>query len=121
MHPKDKSYEFYGYYEFTGSMSANSLKSGVRGPNNIKFADGQHIRFKTPDWRIGGTVMGERTIEVAGSTTFEDLTNNVKAVIIFNTYKESGFWTRTKTGKKDVYVGLIYECQPILNPAASAK
>src|ERR1700761_7502821 len=99
MHPKDKSYEFWGYYEFVGSMSANSLKSGVRGPNNIKFADGQHIRFKTPDWKLGGTVMGDRTIEATGSTTFEDLTNNVKAVITFSTYKESGFWTKTKAGK----------------------
>jgi len=35
-----KPYELWGYYEFTGSMSANSLKSGLRGPNNIRFADG---------------------------------------------------------------------------------
>jgi len=40
MQPEDSSYEFYGFYEFTGSMSANTLKSGLRGPNNIKFADG---------------------------------------------------------------------------------
>ena len=40
MHPPDKSYEFWGYYEFTGNMSANSLKSSLLGPNNIKFADG---------------------------------------------------------------------------------
>ena len=65
--------------------------------------------------------MGDRTIEATGSSTFEDLTNNVKAVITFSTYKESGFWTKTKSGKKDEYTGVIYECQPILNPAASAK
>lgn len=65
--------------------------------------------------------MGERTIEAAGSITFEDLTNNRKAVIIFSTYKESGFWTKTKSGKKDEFFGLIYEAQPILNPQASIK
>jgi hypothetical protein len=86
MHPPDKSYEFYGFYEFTGNLSTNSLKSGLRGPNNIKFADGQHIRFKVPDWKLGGTVMGDRTIEAQGSVFFEDVTNNVKAVIIFSTY-----------------------------------
>jgi hypothetical protein len=67
MHAEDKSYEMYGFYEITGSMAANSLKSGLRGPNNIKFADGQHIRFRTPDFKLGGTIMGERTIEADGS------------------------------------------------------
>jgi hypothetical protein len=32
-------------------MSANSLRSGLRGPNNIRFADGQHIRFKSVDFK----------------------------------------------------------------------
>ena len=98
----------FGYYEFTGSMSANSLKSGLRGPNNIKFADGQHIRFRTPDFKLGGTVMGERTVEADGSIQFEDLTNNRKAVIIFSTYKKSGFWSTVESGQKDEYVGMIY-------------
>ena len=40
MHPADNSYDFWGFYEFTGTMGANSLKSGLRGPNNIRFADG---------------------------------------------------------------------------------
>ncbi len=30
--------------------------------------------------------MGDRTIEASGSIVFEDLTNNVKAVVIFSTY-----------------------------------
>lgn len=38
--PENKGYEYWGHYEFTGSMGTNSLKSGLRGPNNIKFADG---------------------------------------------------------------------------------
>lgn len=78
----------YGSYEFTGKMGTNSLKSGLRGPNNIVFADGQHIRFKVVDWKLGGTVMGERTVEADGSAFFEDLTNHRKAVIIFSTYKK---------------------------------
>jgi len=40
MHPPDKSYEFYGFYEFQGSMGANHLKSSLKGPNNIVFKDG---------------------------------------------------------------------------------
>jgi len=93
-----KPYELWGYYEFTGSMGANSLKSGLRGPNNIRFADGQHIRFRTPDFKLGGTVMGERTVEADGSIQFEDLTNNRKAVVMFSTYKKSGFWNKKEIG-----------------------
>ena len=29
-----------GYYEVTGKMGANSITSGLRGPNNIRFKDG---------------------------------------------------------------------------------
>lgn len=53
--------------------------------------------------------MGERTIEAEGNMIFEDVTNNIKAVVIMNTYKRSGFWTVTEIGKKDEYIGLIYE------------
>ncbi len=121
MHPPDHAYEFFGFYEFTGSMSTNSLKSGLRGPNNVKFHDGQHIRFKSPDFKLGGTVMGDRTIEGTGHVVFEDITNNYKAVIIFSTYKKSGFWKKTESGKRDEFVGLLYKCEPIKNPDASAK
>ena len=100
----------WGYYEYTGNMGANHLKSGLRGPNNIRFADGQHIRFKTPDFKMGGTVMGDRTIEATGSMLLEDLTNNVKAIIIFSTFKKSGFFKKTVSGKKDEYRGVIYQC-----------
>ena len=89
-------------------MGANSLRSGLRGPNNIKFADGQHIRFKAPDFKLGGTVMGERTIEGTGHVIFEDLTNNYKAVILLSTYKKSGFWRKTESGSRDEYTGMIY-------------
>jgi len=55
--------------------------------------------------------MGERTIEAIGNMIFEDLTNNVKAVICFNTYKKTGWWTKTVSGKKDEFMGIIYKTQ----------
>ena len=115
------SFEFWGNYEFVASLGANSLKSGLRGPNNIRFADGHHIRFKVPDFKLGGTVMGERSIEATGNVFFEDLTNNYKAVVILGTYHSSGFFKKTVSGSKDEYKGLIYECEPILNIQASAR
>lgn len=121
MQPQNDSYEFFGHYEFTANMGANTLKSGLRGPNNIKFADGQHIRFRTPDFKLGGTVMGDRTIEAHGNVYFEDLTNNVKAVVILSTYKKSGFFKKSESGKRDEYTGVIYQCDPIKDPEESAK
>ena len=78
-------YKVYGYYEVCGQMGANTLTSGLRGPNNIIFADGHHIRYGVPTFKLGGTVYGERTVDIIGSITFEDFTNNRKAVICINT------------------------------------
>ena len=52
--------------------------------------------------------MGERTIEACGNIIVEDLTNNYKAVLIMSTYKKSGFFKKTVSGKKDEFTGLIY-------------
>lgn len=95
-----------GYYEITGKMEFNTLISGLRGPNDLKFKDGHHIRFGYPSYRLGGTVMGERSVELIGSCTFEDLTNNRKAVVIMNTYKAG--WLGAYTGCKDEVEGIIY-------------
>ncbi len=65
--------------------------------------------------------MGERTIEATGTIFFEDLTNNYKAAVIFSTYSSSGFFKKTVSGSKDEYKGLIYECEPIKNTAASVR
>lgn len=102
-------------------MGANNLKSGLRGPNNVVFPDGQHIRFRIIDYKLGGTIMGERSVDADGSTFFEDITNNRKAVIIFNTYKKSGFFKKKESGCKDEFHGMIYNCTPILNMSVSAK
>jgi hypothetical protein len=64
--------------------------------------------------------MGERTIEGDGSVVFEDLTNHRKAVIIYSTYKKSGFWKKTESGSKDEFRGMIYKCNPI-SPHVSYK
>ena len=111
---KDDEYEYWGYYEVYGQMGANSLKSGLRGPNNLRFKDGQQIVFKTPDFLLCGTVMGDRTIEATGSTYFYDRTNNFKAVIVFSTYTRSGFWNVSESGRRDEYRGVIYKATPAL-------
>jgi hypothetical protein len=52
--------------------------------------------------------MGDRTIESSGNVYFEDLTNNYKAVIVLSTYKKSGIFKKSESGKRDEYIGTIY-------------
>ena len=71
----NKEYRQYGYYEFIGMMGKNSLTSGLRGPCTVEFPDGGKVRFNAPDFRLGGTILGDRTIEVVNSIVLEDLAN----------------------------------------------
>lgn len=90
-----------GYYEITGKMGANHLISGLRGPNYLKFKDGHQINFGFPSYRLGGTVMGERSIEAIGCQIFEDITHNKKAVVCVSTFKKTGWIRNTSEGIKD--------------------
>ena len=57
--------------------------------------------------------MGDRTIDAVGNVFVEDLTNNYKAVLIMSTFQSKGFFNKKVSGKKDDFVGLIYESNPI--------
>lgn len=102
------NYRMHGHYEFTGKMGTNTLISGLKGPNTLEFKDGGVIRFNTPDWKLGGTVMGERSIEGCGSIVFEDFKNGLKAVVVLGTYKESGWISKSASGSKSHFTGTLY-------------
>ena len=104
----DDMYKMHGYYEVCGKMGGNNFVSGLRGPNDLIFKDGHHIRFGYPSFKLGGTVMGERSVEAIGSVVFEDLTNNRKAVLLCNTFKKTGWIRSTTSGCKDHIQGIIY-------------
>ena len=94
-------------------MGTNSFTSSLRGPCHLTFKDGHHIVFGFPSYKVGGMIMGERTIETVGSTMFEDVTYNRKAVILMTSYKKTGWIRSTYTGKKDEINGIIYETYDI--------
>lgn len=96
----NNSYRMHGYYEFIGSMGKNNLTSGLRGPINLEFPDGGRLRFNVLDWKLGGTLMGDRTIELTGSLVVEDIQNETKAVMVVSTYKTSGMFSKKTTGSK---------------------
>lgn len=110
---KDGLYTMNGHFEQYGKMGTNSFTSSLRGPCHLTFKDGHHIVFGFPSYKVGGMIMGERTIETVGSTTFEDVTYNRKAVILMSSYKKTGWIRSTYTGKKDEINGIIYETYDI--------
>ena len=93
----------------------------MRGPNNLIFKDGHHIRFCYPTFKMGGTVMGDRLIESIGSTTFEDLTNNRKAVVLMSSFKSAGWISGSSSGVRCELDGIIYNSQKLSGDAESIK
>jgi hypothetical protein len=110
---ENEHYTLSGYYEFFGKMGGNSLTSGLRGPSTLEFKnDGTRIVFNAPDFKLGGTVMGERTIECCGSLVFHDAANRIKAVVQLNTFKNAGYFVGSASGCRSGIDGVIYEVAP---------
>jgi hypothetical protein len=114
-------YKVHGYVEFVGAMGANHIRAGQKGPHTVEFEDGHKIRFALMDYKLGGTIRGARTVEPCGNFVFEDLTNNVRAIVVMGTYKKEGFWTVVESGGKDMVEGLIYQPKEQIDEAASFK
>jgi hypothetical protein len=106
----ENAYRFHGCIEFTASMGTNSLRAGQEGTNYVEFPDGQVIKTQAPHYTLGGTVMGDRTINADGFFLFEDTENDIKCVIIFNPIMKAGgvFSSHKYAGKTDDFRGLIY-------------
>ena len=52
--------------------------------------------------------MGDRTIETDGSIVFEDLTNQLRAVVMLSTFQSKGFFSKSKSGSRTDLQGLVY-------------
>lgn len=57
-------------------------------------------------------ISGERTVEAYKNMYFEDLTNNVKAIIVFSTLESKGLMKKKTKGCRDEFKGIIYQCKP---------
>lgn len=54
------------------------MKAGQEGNGYLKFKDGQTIRSVAPHYTLGGTVMGDRTINADGFFFIEDEENEIR-------------------------------------------
>lgn len=87
------------------------MKAGQEGNSYLKFRDGQVIRVQAPHYTLGGTVMGDRTINADGFFYMEDEVNNLRCIIIFNPIMKAGgiFSSHKFAGKTDDFRGLLYK------------
>lgn len=111
MEDVEGKFKYNGSVELTASLGANHLKAGQEGNQYVTYTDNnQKIVFTCPKYTLGGTVMGDRTINIDHAFIFEDLTFGYKAVVIFNPITKSGglFSSHTYAGKSDEFRGLVY-------------
>jgi hypothetical protein len=81
---KDRNYEIFGYAIVNAQLSGmNTIKGWRDGKNIIKFKDGSFISFNTPETKIYGLLMGERTLNYCGTFTIKDFTNKIESVTTF--------------------------------------
>jgi hypothetical protein len=86
----EKSYEMFGFAVVNAQLTGvNSIKGWREGKNILKFKDGSLITFTTPETRINGLLMGDRSLNYSGSLIIKDFNNKIESVTHFP-YKESG-------------------------------
>jgi len=61
----------------------NSIKGWREGKSLIKFKDGTLMTYTTPDMRINGLIMGDRTLNFSGTLTIKDYKNKIESVTHF--------------------------------------
>jgi hypothetical protein len=101
-------YTVYGYYQLNGSFTGNSLVGSFTGPTTVYFhADGQTITYTQPKFRLGGVLMGKRTLNWEGDMEFEDPGNNWIAVIKIQT-TDKAYNPRRLRLRLDQFIGKVY-------------
>lgn len=80
----DRNYEIFGYAIVNAQLTGmNSLKGSREGKNIIKFKDGTLMTFTTPETRVNGLIMGERTLNFSGTIVIKDFNNKIESLISF--------------------------------------
>jgi hypothetical protein len=80
----NKCYEMFGFAVVNAQLTGpNSIKGWREGKNIIKFKDGTLMTFTTPETRIHGLLMGDRTLNYSGTLIIKDFNNKIESVTSF--------------------------------------
>jgi len=105
---KNENYKLYGRYEFVAKLSGNKLYVRQDGPNYVEFANGSKLRFYLPKIKVKGMLMGDRKCYYAGSSTFFDDENGIKAVVKHSSGEKKGNFFTGKKKRRDQFTGKIF-------------
>lgn len=62
----------------------NSVKGWRDGKNFVIFPDGTKMSYNTPEMRIGGILVGDRTLNYNGNFVIKDYKNKIESTTVFN-------------------------------------
>lgn len=75
----EKNYEMFGFAVCNATLNGvNSIRGWREGKNLIKFKDGTIMTYSTPDMRINGLIMGDRTVNFSGVFVIKDYQNKIE-------------------------------------------
>lgn len=82
--PSDKSYQFYGSYNYSSKAGLNSLSLVNSGKRNVMFRkDKQLITYNFAQEMYSGLFWGAMKLETKGQILFEDKENKIEAAVWF--------------------------------------
>ena len=104
-----QGYRMFGYYELDGSLGMNELKGEFRGFTHVQFPN-QRITFTQPQFLLGGTMFGDRTLNWVGELEFKDMRNGLSAAIRIGEDRHK--WAiKKRSMKKDDFIGKVWKTE----------
>lgn len=96
----DQDYTFSGSYNFSLAFKGNYMLMKNSGFNQVLFNQTrQEVKFNYPNTKISGIIFGAKTMGIEGTMTFEDVANNLKAVLFFQKQTFSGVFYHRDASK----------------------
>lgn len=95
---KGKNYVLYGYNEPDANGFGNSINISNKGTTIIEFKDKKKLEVFFPEMVLGGTVLGDRTINFKGILEVVDKANDLFCIVEINP-DERGFFEKLSRKK----------------------
>jgi hypothetical protein len=105
-----KNHKAYGYNESEVSTGANSIRARYKGTFNIQLNDGSTYKIFFPEFKLSGTLFGNRSIKYHGTMNVVDEANDLLAYVEMEP-DDRGFFKKIFSRKKgampDYFKGII--------------
>jgi len=105
-----ENYKVYGYNQSEVSSGANSIKARYKGKYTVEFKNGIKHYVYFPEFKLTGTLFGNRSIKYSGNMVVVDEANDLISLIMMDP-DERGFlkkmFSKKKANYPDYFKGII--------------